>query len=164
MRRSHLIFILCIAAVLAITIGYLKFVECWVPKLDRGTFGDQFGGLTALFSGLAFAGLIYTLYLQGQQLKDQAKAQRNAEERFQKELSTVVAQNAELARTAEAQEMTVRAMIATAEINRLTAAIEHQKQISLETDRHTPDRVQTIEKIGQYVEEMKTIIDKLQND
>lgn len=30
----------------------------------RGTFGDQFGAINALFSGLAFAGMIYTLYLQ----------------------------------------------------------------------------------------------------
>lgn len=29
-------------------------------KEIRGTFGDQFGAVNALFSGLAFAGLIYT--------------------------------------------------------------------------------------------------------
>ena len=29
-----------------------------------GIFGDMFGGLNALFSGLAFAGLFYTIYLQ----------------------------------------------------------------------------------------------------
>lgn len=31
---------------------------------DRGTFGDLFGAVNALFSGLAFAGLIYTIVLQ----------------------------------------------------------------------------------------------------
>lgn len=30
----------------------------------RGTFGDQFGAINALFAGLAFAGMVYTLYLQ----------------------------------------------------------------------------------------------------
>ena len=117
-----------------------------------------------MFSGLAFAGLMFTLYIQTQQLKEQAKEQVEAEKRFAKQLSIISDQNAELARTAEAQEMTVRAMIATAEISRLTAAIEHQKQISLETDRHTDAHNETIKSIGQYVEEMKTIFDKLKND
>jgi hypothetical protein len=38
---------------------------------DRGTFGDMFGSLNALFSGLAFAGLICTLVVQMQELKAQ---------------------------------------------------------------------------------------------
>ena len=36
---------------------------------DRGTFGDLFGAVNALFSGLAFAGLIYTIVLQKQDLE-----------------------------------------------------------------------------------------------
>ena len=35
----------------------------------RGTFGDQFGAVTAWFSGLAFAGLIYTIILQRRDLE-----------------------------------------------------------------------------------------------
>lgn len=35
----------------------------------RGTFGDQFGAVNALFSGLAFAGLIYTIIIQRRDLK-----------------------------------------------------------------------------------------------
>lgn len=40
---------------------------------DRGTFGDLFGAVNALFSGLAFAGLIYTIVLQKQDLELQRK-------------------------------------------------------------------------------------------
>lgn len=36
---------------------------------DRGTFGDMFGAVNALFSGLAFAGLIVTLLYQKEELK-----------------------------------------------------------------------------------------------
>lgn len=39
----------------------------------RGTFGDQFGAVNALFSGLAFAGLIYTIILQRRDLVLQRK-------------------------------------------------------------------------------------------
>jgi hypothetical protein len=35
---------------------------------DRGTFGDMFGAVNALFSGLAFASLIYTVWMQRQEL------------------------------------------------------------------------------------------------
>ena len=35
---------------------------------ERGQFGDMFGAVNALFSGLAFAGLILTLILQRKEL------------------------------------------------------------------------------------------------
>lgn len=38
---------------------------------DRGTTGDMFGTVNALFSGLAFAGIIYTILLQRTELKFQ---------------------------------------------------------------------------------------------
>ncbi len=40
---------------------------------NRGTFGDMFGGLNALFSGLAFVGLISAILLQRQDLLLQSK-------------------------------------------------------------------------------------------
>lgn len=36
---------------------------------EQGTFGDTFGAVNALFSGLAFAGLIVTLLYQKEELK-----------------------------------------------------------------------------------------------
>lgn len=39
----------------------------------RGQFGDKFGSVNALFSGLAFAGLIYTIVLQRKDLQLQKK-------------------------------------------------------------------------------------------
>lgn len=40
---------------------------------DRGTFGDMFGSINALFSGLAFAGVIYAIFLQRKELFLQRK-------------------------------------------------------------------------------------------
>ncbi|TDL99167.1 MAG: hypothetical protein C4K58_07750 [Flavobacteriaceae bacterium] len=40
---------------------------------DRGTFGDLFGAVNALFSGLAFAGLIFTIYMQAEAHEAQKK-------------------------------------------------------------------------------------------
>ena len=39
----------------------------------RGQFGDMFGAVNALFSGLAFGGIIITIFLQRQELKLQRK-------------------------------------------------------------------------------------------
>lgn len=62
---------------------------------DRGTFGDQFGAVNALFSGLAFAGLIYTIILQRSELELQREELRmtrqemhNQTNEFEKENST----------------------------------------------------------------------------
>ena len=43
--------------------------QCFQCHEERGTFGDMFGAVNALFSGLAFAGLIITLLYQKEELK-----------------------------------------------------------------------------------------------
>lgn len=40
---------------------------------ERGTFGDMFGAVNALFSAFAFGGLVYTLYVQRYELSLQRK-------------------------------------------------------------------------------------------
>lgn len=54
---------------------------------DQGTFGDMFGAVNALFSGLAFAGLIVTLLYQKEELKLQREelAQTREELKGQRE-------------------------------------------------------------------------------
>ena len=42
----------------------------------KGQFGDSFGALNALFSGLAFAGIIYTIQLQRKELNYQREELR----------------------------------------------------------------------------------------
>jgi len=45
------------------------FITGYIPHKDWGQFGDMFGAVSALFSGLAFAGIIITIYLQSRELK-----------------------------------------------------------------------------------------------
>src|SRR6478609_2645720 len=45
---------------------------------DRGTFGDMFGAVNALFSGLAFGGIIWTILLQRNELILQREESRMA--------------------------------------------------------------------------------------
>lgn len=53
--------------------GINKFID---EPTNQGTFGDMFGAVNALFSGLAFAGLIVTLLYQKEELKLQREELR----------------------------------------------------------------------------------------
>ena len=56
--------------ILALWAGSWWWINQHFQKHDeRGTFGDMFGAVNALFSGLAFAGLIITLLYQKEELK-----------------------------------------------------------------------------------------------
>ena len=59
------------AGLAVFTIWLLSWVliDVFIADSDRGTFGDKFGAINALFSGLAFAGLIVTLLYQKEELK-----------------------------------------------------------------------------------------------
>ncbi|MEI9919922.1 MAG: hypothetical protein WDO14_14155 [Bacteroidota bacterium] len=53
--------------------GWLYVGNKYKALTDAGPFGDQFGFVNSLFSGLAFAGIIITIILQSQELKEQRK-------------------------------------------------------------------------------------------
>jgi hypothetical protein len=64
-------------AVFLVWIAYqvwLPHIPGFIEQKDKfaiaGTFGDSYGALNTLFSGLAFAGIIVSIFLQSQELKD----------------------------------------------------------------------------------------------
>lgn len=68
-------------------VAFLFFYE------DRGEFGDMFGSVNTLFSGLAFGGIIYTIFQQKIELKlqrEELKLQRQEVEKTNKELAKQV--------------------------------------------------------------------------
>ncbi|CAI3119490.1 hypothetical protein MWMV18_MWMV18_03222 [Acinetobacter calcoaceticus] len=63
---------LLIISVFAMWVGYpygLPYLHTITNAATYGTFGDSFGALNTLFSGLAFATLIITLFLQRKELQ-----------------------------------------------------------------------------------------------
>lgn len=62
-------------------------------KETIGIFGDQFGAVNALFSGLAFAGLIYTIILQRHDLRNQRKELFLQRKELKRNREEMVAQN-----------------------------------------------------------------------
>lgn len=51
----------------------ILITHLFVSPENRGVFGDSFGGINALFSGFAFLGIIYTIFLQRNELRLQRK-------------------------------------------------------------------------------------------
>lgn len=87
--------ILLIGGVLATVVIYAAALVGFVWPIDEfsiansGVFGDSFGLLTSLFSGLAFAGLIITIVMQKDELalqREELRLQREALESQVKEL------------------------------------------------------------------------------
>lgn len=83
------------------------------PPTEAGPFGDLFGSINALFSGLAFAGLIYAILLQRRELELQRLELQATREEMKLARS-------EAERTASAQE-------ATARLSAITTLVDHHR-------------------------------------
>jgi hypothetical protein len=82
-----------LAGLIVLLWAFSWFLTANYMKPERqSTFGDSFGGVSALFSGLAFAGLVMAILMQREELKLQRKELRLTRK--------------ELKRTAAAQEAT----------------------------------------------------------
>ncbi len=107
-----------IGTVVFLWIGAWVLITWGYPDIaQRGQFGDLFGSVTSLFSGLAFAGIIYTILLQRKEL---------ALQRMELTLT-----REQLARSAKAQEKSEQSLTRQAEmletsarLNALSSCIE----------------------------------------
>ncbi|WP_338706512.1 hypothetical protein [Paenibacillus amylolyticus] len=72
-KRYILLIVVLIISMWAASWYYIPLIYS-NEELEAGTFGDMFGAVNALFSGLAFAGLIYTIAVQRQELRAQSKS------------------------------------------------------------------------------------------
>jgi uncharacterized protein HemX len=111
--------LLWVLGLIGIFAGYFLIVWHFYPDLSsRGQFGDLFGGLNALFSALAFGGVVYAILLQRNDLELQREELKLTRE--------------ELKRTAEAQEKSEKALSrqaaslkVTAKLNGKSAVLQH---------------------------------------
>lgn len=103
-------FVFAVVGIFVLQIVYAVIVfNSFAPMDERGQFGDLFGGLNALFTGLAFAGLIYTILLQRRELELQRGELRLTRE--------------ELRASAEAQADQVTQLKVSADLSALTALV-----------------------------------------
>lgn len=85
-NKVHWLPYLIFLGVIILWIANMIFATCYFPgSEDRGQFGDMFGAVNALFSGLAFAGVIWAIILQQQELEFQRQELESQRQEFQKQ-------------------------------------------------------------------------------
>ena len=117
--------------------GAVIIQELGDPKLP-GTFGDMFGAVNALFSGLAFAGIIVAIMMQREDLKLQQE---------------------ELTGSRKAQEAQVNALVITAQINARVVMMENSATVCrIEEDigEHQTNARDHLQEIYQLLGEMRS--------
>ena len=85
-------------SVIVIWLLFWLFIDMFIPEINRGVFGDKFGAVNALFSGLAFAGLIATLLYQKEELKLQREELQQTREELKGQREEFEEQNKTLKR------------------------------------------------------------------
>lgn len=86
-HKYKLIFAAVTIIVIALCVAYFFIIRAKISSPEeRGTFGDMFGAVGALFSGLAFAGVIVTMLQQKEELELQRQeiSQTNRELELQR--------------------------------------------------------------------------------
>ncbi len=119
---------------------------------DRGQFGDLFGSVNSLFSGLAFAALIYTIYLQRQEL-----ALQRIELKLQRD--EMVASRGELAAQVAVQKALYQATIA-----QIKVSAEQVRMEAVNADSNNPytimERKTQINSIASKIDEIAYSLEK----
>jgi hypothetical protein len=123
---------------------------------DRGAIGDLFGAVNALFSGLAFAALIYTIILQ----REEIRLNRSEIELNRKELkkSVSVQQNSQKA----LREQVIQTHL-TAKINAMSTVINYYNtQVS--NVNNSPELIEKARtKRRDLIKQMDNLIDGMQD-
>lgn len=111
------------------------------------SISEVFEGVNSLFAGLAFAGIIYTVLLQRNELRLQRQELKETRE--------------ELKRSADAQERSETIMLKTAEINALSQILSYYQIAYNSSEPRTPARMKYVQKINEVKAKVDCIIKDL---
>ncbi|OMF06288.1 hypothetical protein MHI48_20295 [Paenibacillus sp. FSL H7-0942] len=122
--------ILIATGIIIIWAGFGWGINTWINPSYRGTFGDMFGAVNSLFSGLAFAGLIYTIAVQRQELQAQSKSIDMQTDEMKIQVSAIKMQTEELSlQRAAVQMQTEEIRMQREEAARSANQLEGQKNL-----------------------------------
>jgi flagellar biosynthesis component FlhA len=124
---------------------------------SRGTFGDLFGAINALFSGLALAGLVYSLYRSREELG----LQREEIELNRKEL---IKSRKTQEKSEKALEEQARQLRAASKINGLKILIDYYTGILADAQKPEDIKEQARTRRRELIKEVDSLIDRLSDD
>lgn len=140
-----------IAWALSFVIIYLA-IPTWE---ERAQLGDLFGAVNSLFSGLAFAGVIYTIYLQKEELSLQRKELQLTRDELRRAATAQERSEIALQKQVEALEVTAR-------LNAVAMMIEHS-QVLIERSPVARDRALAETQQREYVEKLRTLVSDIED-
>lgn len=150
---------------IAILITLLITVVCiwfWLPGYlnkdvtdirDKGVIGDSYGSVNALFTGLAFAGLIFTILLQQREMSLQRLD-------FEAQVNEMKLARKESARQANIQQNQVLLSLAQLKMKQLEVDVEKIKIDSLQWVEHVRHQ-HAIPKLTSVQEQMQKVIEEV---
>ena len=106
--RVWLPLVLLVGILLLEIVGGMLPIWLYPNMAERGQFGDMFGWLNALFSGLAFAGVIYAILLQREELALQRRELKETRTELQRTADAQVKSEEALRKQAEALALTAQ--------------------------------------------------------
>lgn len=141
--------------ILALWFGTIYALRDWTDAA-KSSFGDMFGSVNALFSGLALAGIILTILLQRKELSLQRKELQDTRQ--------------ELKRTATAQENSEKALRRQAEnlkisakLSALNTLVNYYSELEMRKrngQAHQLDLGQIMELKNNYVKRIEEILER----
>lgn len=157
--REHLSLPILVGFVLVIWVAAPLGVELVVgsDRAEAGQFGDLYGSVNALFSGLAFAVLIYTITLQRKDLALQ-------QQQLKAQLDEMVESRQELKKQAKAQHALaiatvgqIRAMRIRVEIDEVLRFAERNFRYR-NSNHHKKDMSNFVNELNQLVDDLAASI------
>tara|TARA_R110002051_G_C8612489_1_gene482090 strand:+ start:48 stop:359 length:312 start_codon:yes stop_codon:yes gene_type:complete len=94
-KKDYTIAIVSSVVIVLIILGWFTTLNYLKDDKNRGTFGDMFGSINALYSGLALAGIIITILLQRNELKLQREELKETRKEFKTQNETLKIQRFE---------------------------------------------------------------------
>lgn len=111
---------LAVGAIVATEILYFGLIRWYQPEIQKtGQFGDTFGGLTALFTGLAFAGALYAIW-------EQNKDAERRDERYAEQIKVLTEQARHSSEMTKALYRQLKVSTIAARLNVLPSLIEQE--------------------------------------
>lgn len=127
---------------------------------DRGTFGDMFGSVNALFTGFAFAGIIYTTHLQRQELRLQREELSLQRQELTRSADAQTASEKRLAQQAQALEQSALLSASSTRIGAYTKQLEWLQE-KLKRWSYDHGVYESAEELNQHIEEVERRRDQL---
>jgi uncharacterized membrane protein YciS (DUF1049 family) len=142
-------------AVVGLWLGSFFVIVFTVASWEqRAQLGDLFGVINSLFSGLAFAGVIYAIYLQREELSLQRRELQLTREELQR---TATAQE----HSQKALQKQVEVMETTARLGALASIVEHYR-VLIEGSPVAREKLQFQERQRDFVRRLEHLVDEME--